>query len=161
MIGIIAAVSENGVFSTNGKIPWYYPEDIKYFKETTKNSTVIMGRKTFESIGKPLPNQQNIVLSSSKIQIPGIETFSSFSMLEDDVEFSYPKIWFIGGYSIYEYALNIANQIHLTIVPKQATSESDINIKFPWINPSKFKIINKINLTPSEEKLVVYIYGRY
>ncbi len=62
-IYLVAAVSENGIIGANGKLPWYLPEDLRHFKQVTVGHPVIMGRKTWESIGKPLPNRDNIVVS--------------------------------------------------------------------------------------------------
>ena len=67
MIKIIAACSKNGVAGKDGKLPWNYSEDLAHFKKMTLNSTIIMGRKTYESIGKPLPHRKNVVITSTPI----------------------------------------------------------------------------------------------
>ena len=78
MISIIAAVSKNGVIGVDNKLPWNLPEDLKRFKELTTNNVVIMGRKTYESIGKPLPNRINIVVTRNKdFFVPGVLTANS------------------------------------------------------------------------------------
>jgi dihydrofolate reductase len=130
MIKIIAAVSENMVIGKDNKIPWHYPEDLKHFKEMTLDSVVIMGKKTFESIGKPLPRRKNIVITSNPIN--EIECYSS---LEDALNFyQFNQIWLIGGRSIYEQGMEYANEIHLTRIPIYI--EGDDVIKFPNINES-------------------------
>lgn len=155
MIGIIAAVSSNGVIGVNGKIPWEYPEDLKYFRITTLNSTIVMGRHTFDSIGKPLPKRNNVVITSSKSDIPGVTIFKSISEFMDHRPDG--PVWFVGGAKIYEEAMEYADQIHLTLIP---TLVSDPNsVKFPWINPMKFK---KYKVTPFEfnSELNLCIYKR-
>src|SRR6185295_12074192 len=77
VIGLIVAVSPEGVIGLGGRIPWRHPGDLKRFKRMTTGATVIMGRKTWESIGKPLANRRNIVISHSVIDTPGVDTFSN------------------------------------------------------------------------------------
>src|SRR5438552_923216 len=77
----IAAMSLNRVIGSGNKIPWHLPEDFKWFKKLTTGQVVVMGRKTFESIGKPLPNRTTVVLTSSPAFIPGVRTVSSLSQL--------------------------------------------------------------------------------
>lgn len=155
MIGMIAAVSENGVIGLDNKLPFNYPEDMKHFRKTTANSTVIMGRKTFESIGRALPKRRNIVISKNKIEAEGVETFASVkeAMATTQAE---QDVWFIGGASIYEEAMRYVNKIVLTLTPDVITGEQVV--RFPWVNPSLFQVVNKETLP--DPKLVVYIYER-
>ena len=77
----IAAISTNRAIGKDGKIPWYIPEDWKHFKETTAGSPIIMGRKTYESIGRPLPGRENIVLTRGEFSAPGITVLHSIEEL--------------------------------------------------------------------------------
>ncbi|CAB4196561.1 FolA Dihydrofolate reductase [uncultured Caudovirales phage] len=160
MIGIIAAVSSNGVIGINDKIPWNYPEDMRHFKQMTENSVVIMGRKTFESIGRPLPKRDNIVITRSNLENSQVQTYRSVSQavyMENKKLSENPKnIWFIGGASIYEEGLLYADKIYLTLVPDYIDDKNAI--KFPWINPSIFKL-SEI-LSPIETTLKVAIYEK-
>ena len=140
MIKIIAAVSENMVIGKDNKIPWYYPQDLKHFRETTEHHTIIMGRCTFESIGKPLPRRRNIVVSS-KI-IPGVECFSNLSSAINSCS-SFGDVWLIGGKSIYQEGMRYAEQIHLTRIP--IFVEEIGAVKFPDMDP-KFRKIKTINI---------------
>ncbi len=70
---LIAAVARNGVIGRNGQLPWHLPDDLKHFKQLTMGHPILMGRRTFESIGKPLPGRRNIVISSTRATIPGVE----------------------------------------------------------------------------------------
>lgn len=144
MIGIIAAVSANGVIGVDNKLPFDYPQDMKHFRTTTAGATVIMGRKTWESIGRLLPKRRNIVISRNKINFEGLETFNSLATAIANCSSSVPiappseppRIWLIGGASIYEEGMEFADQIVLTLTPD--IIKADNAIKFPWINPSRF-----------------------
>lgn len=167
MIGIIAACSANGVIGLNDKngkgiLPFNYPEDMRHFKKMTNDSVVIMGRRTFESIGKPLPNRENIVISSQNLEISGVRCYASIAavlreesiILRDHGDHAI-DIWFIGGASIYQEAMKFADHIVLTVTPDYIYDPSAI--KFPWINPLQFEIheMNKLSDTPNGELVVV------
>lgn len=150
MIKIIAACSSNGIIGVNNCIPFHYPEDLKHFKTSTLNSTIIMGRKTYESIGsKPLPNRKNIVISKNKIE--NIETYSNLKDALNDKE----DIWLIGGASIYQEGMEMAQEIILTITPDHIYDAGAI--KFPWINPILFKINEITQLGDNGLRIVKYI----
>lgn len=118
MISIIAAVGQNGVIGKNGKLPWHLPADLKHFRELTTDKTVIMGRKTYESIGKPLPNRKNIIVTNQKgYQAHGC--LVAHSVEEAMAETAGPNESFcIGGAEIYRQFLPVAEKIYLTKVNK-------------------------------------------
>lgn len=162
MIKMIAACSKNGVIGLDGGIPFYYPADMKNFKALTLNSTVIMGRKTFESIGKPLPKRRNIVISKKAkglglLKDYGIETFSSLSDVIETTDCS-GEIWLIGGASIYQEGMKYAEEIHLTITPDEVLDSNAI--RFPWINPRMFSLYSVEQLVPGDDTLQYVIYRR-
>lgn len=140
---MIAAVSVNGVIGLDNKLPFDYPADMKHFRTTTAGSTVIMGRKTWEGIGRLLPKRRNIVISRNKVDFEGLETFST---LKEAIESSQqtllsqmPNTWLIGGASIYEEGMEFADQILLTLTPDTIKGDANSNVvRFPWINPNKF-----------------------
>jgi dihydrofolate reductase len=116
----IAAVSLNRVIGKNGKVPWDIPEDLRRFMRLTSGHTVLMGRKSFESLGKPLPNRRNVVLSSEPV--PGVETYSAIDAAllasrNDD------KVFVIGGGEIFAAMLNKLDALQLTLVER--TVEGD------------------------------------
>lgn len=152
MIKIIAAVSKNGIIGIDNKIPWNYPEDMRHFKLCTSNSTVVMGRKTFESIGKPLPKRRNIVVSSKTIDIEGIETVSSLEKALTSTDDSH--IWLIGGASIYQEGMSYADEIHLTLTPDIILG-TDV-VKFPWINPTIFTLNHLWKLSTAPDSALRY-----
>ena len=176
MIGMIAAVSSNGVIGIDNKLPFDYPADMKYFRETTKGATIIMGRKTFESIGRALPKRRNIVVSSQKVDVPGVETFSNVKSVMEKIEREHKdarswveapdmdmlyvpqNIWFAGGARIYEAGMDYAEEIHLTTTPD--VIERDDAVRFPFINPRKFEIKSWTQLTPGDDTLRLYVYKK-
>lgn len=113
---LIAALNRNRVIGRDGKTPWHLPEDLLRFKRITANHTVLMGRKTFESIGKPLPNRKNIVITRTKnLSLDSVEIFSSipsaFSNLANE-----EKVFVIGGGEIFLQTIERADELKLTIV---------------------------------------------
>lgn len=152
MIKMIAAVSINGVIGANNKLPWNYPADMKYFRTSTANSTVIMGRKTFESVGcRALPKRRNIVVSSKVVDSPNIETFGS---LETALSKTEGDVWLIGGAGIYEEGMTkkYVDEIYLTLVPNFVNSLNAV--KFPFINPRLFKA-EPLQFVPGDEEQVL------
>jgi len=158
MIGLIAAVSVNGVIGQDNKIPFDYPEDLKHFKAMTLNSVIIMGRKTFEGIGRPLPKRDNIVITRSDLQIPGIKCMKSIADVLRHYDYiGSPTIWLIGGQQIYEEGMKWADAIFLTLTPD--TIEGEGLVRFPFINPSKFRM-ETIEPMETDNRLQVAIYHR-
>ena len=131
-ISIITAFDRNQLIGANNKLPWHIPEDLNYFKSKTTGKTVVMGRKTFESIGKPLPNRHNIVISSSLTPSTGIEIFESPTMLSD-----HQDIIVIGGHSIYQHFLPIASTLFIT----EIDAEFNGSVFFPTIDYSQWSLI--------------------
>ncbi|MGA9406903.1 MAG: dihydrofolate reductase [Bacteroidota bacterium] len=110
---IIAALNRKGVIGSNGKLPWHISEDLKRFKRLTVGHTVLMGRKTFESMGKPLTGRRNVVLTSKSV--PGVETYPTIAAAISALK-GEEKIFVIGGGKIFEQFLDKANELFLTIV---------------------------------------------
>ena len=127
-IHLIWAQDKNGGIGKDGKLPWHISEDLKNFKSLTLNSTVIMGRKTWDSLPtKPLPNRKNIILSKTK-KIGQI-TYQSFEeCLQEIKKQDLDKIFVIGGRSIYQIFFQYANYLHITNIK---LVEKNINEFFP------------------------------
>ncbi len=117
-ISIIVAKAANHVIGKDNQIPWYLPADLKYFKKTTLNHHVIMGRKTFESIGKPLPKRTNIVVTRSIFFLASgcIVAHSLEEALQIARDHDEEEVFIIGGAQLYEEALPIADRIYITEV---------------------------------------------
>lgn len=117
-LSIIVAMSSNRVIGVNNSLPWHLSEDLKHFKTLTTGHTIIMGRKTYESIGKPLPNRRNIVISRNlNAFYGGVEVVHSledaFSTSSNDEE-----VFIIGGSNIYEQSLHLAEHLYITEIKK-------------------------------------------
>lgn len=116
IISIIAAMDRNHLIGNNNQLPWHLPADFAHFKSVTMGKPIIMGRKTFESIGKPLPGRTNIVLSRNpELQFEGAKCVTSFEAamaIVPDVE----ELMVIGGSTIYEMLLPRADRLYFTFV---------------------------------------------
>lgn len=113
MVNIIVATTEDYLIGSGNKLPWHLPSDLKHFKELTTGNVVIMGRKTFESISKPLPNRTNVIITRNKeYKAEGCVIFNSLS--EAIITYSNHEIFIIGGGEIYKEALYIVDRIYLT-----------------------------------------------
>jgi dihydrofolate reductase len=121
---MIYAVSPDGVIGAAGTIPWHYPGDMKRFKRLTTGTTVIMGRTTFESIGKALPRRQNIVVTGRAIDAANIECVAS---LDDALaRATDADVWFIGGARIYAGAMAHADVIDVVYVPDRVRATDEV-----------------------------------
>jgi len=112
----MAAMSLNRVIGAGNKIPWHLPEDFNWFKQMTTGHVILMGRKTFESIGKPLPNRTTILLSRSQFSYPGVQTISSLEALSPLV--ANRQVFICGGAQIYEQVLPLCSDLYLTLVKR-------------------------------------------
>src|SRR5262245_12112760 len=118
-------MSENRVIGAGNKIPWHLPEDFKWFKKMTTGQVIVMGRKTFESIGKPLPNRTTIVLSRSPLKIPGVRMVVDLKELCSlDVELDGREVFICGGAQVYEQALPLCSDLYLTLVKRNAEGDT-------------------------------------
>lgn len=116
MINIIVAMSKNRVIGNANTLIWHLPEDLKRFKELTTGNTIVMGRKTYESIGRPLPNRRSIIITrDTNYKVDGCEVVNS---LEEALELSNNNCFIIGGGEIYRQALDKADRIYLTRINK-------------------------------------------
>ena len=123
MISLIVAMDKNSLIGNGKKIPWHLPADFAYFKETTMGRPIIMGRTTFESIGRPLPGRKNIVLSRGDFSKDGVEVVNSlnqaFSLTKNDDE-----VFVIGGAQVYKEALPIADRLYITFIEGDFTGDT-------------------------------------
>lgn len=150
MINLIAAVGKNLELGLNNKLIWNIPEDLQYFKEVTNDKTVVMGRKTYESIGRPLPNRNNIVLTKKDIKIDGVNIVKNYEkILNMDGE-----IFIIGGESIYELFLPYADKIYLTEIEDSHEADS----YFPYFDKELYakEVIRESSYNGLNYSFVVY-----
>ena len=144
-IALVVAVAENGVIGWQGGLAWHQSSDLKFFRKVTMNKPLIMGRKTFESIGKPLDGRDNIVITrNSSFEAPGILVAAN---LEEALEMAREKarargadeISIIGGAQIYELTLPVADRIYLS----EIHSSPDGDTFFPQIDKSQWREISR------------------
>lgn len=118
---IIAAIARNRVIGKSGRIPWHIPQDIERFKRLTTGKPVIMGRNTYDSLGKPLPNRLNIVITSRVIN--GVKTYASLNYALAALK-NEPEVFLIGGGQLFTKALKIADELRLTIIEKNVEGDT-------------------------------------
>ena len=112
-------MSLNRVIGAGNRIPWHLPDDFKWFKQMTTGHVIVMGRRTFESIGKPLPNRLTIVLTRSASTIPGVRTVSALSQIDPtDPALAGREIFICGGAQLYQQALPLCSDLYLTLVQR-------------------------------------------
>ena len=139
IVSIIAAMDRNRLIGNNNQLPWHLPADLAHFKQVTMGKPVIMGRKTYESIGRPLPGRANIVLSRDQgFQAEGVITADSLTKaieLAGDAK----EVMIIGGSSIYELALPIADQLYLTYVDNSFEGDA----WFPEFDLAQWQLVDE------------------
>jgi dihydrofolate reductase len=150
----IAAMSLNRVIGAGSRIPWHLPEDFKWFKRMTTGQIVVMGRKTFESIGQPLPNRTNVVLTRSTSFIPGVQVISDLAQLSTSPFSSAGRDIFIcGGAEVYRQALPSCSDLFLTLVKRVVEGdtffpefESHFVLETEMVDNPEFKILHYRNV---------------
>jgi dihydrofolate reductase len=156
IISIVVAISENHVIGKDNKLLWYLPNDLKHFKDITTGHTVIMGRKTYESVGKPLPKRRNVIITRQDIAIEGCEVANSIETalaLSKDEE----EVFIVGGAEIYKQSLHLTNRIYLTIVHKEFDGDSF----FPEINKNEWNEVYREDYQPDEKNSLPYSFITY
>ena len=138
-LSIIVAMNDRRVIGNNDELLWHLPSDLRRFRKITEGSVIIMGRKTYESIGRPQPNRANIVLSREKgLTIPGCIIASSFEKATEIAQQEEKSIFVIGGEEIYQVALPYVEYIYLTMV-HDGGIEGDTT--FPNLDPKEWKVV--------------------
>ncbi len=140
IVSLIVAVSSNNVIGKDNKLPWHLPNDLKYFKNTTWAMPIIMGRKTYESIGKPLPGRTNIVISrNGDWKADGVESVQSLDMaIEVAHKLQVKELFIIGGAEIFNASLPLARKIYLTRIHEEIEGD----VFFPNVNEEKWNLIS-------------------
>ena|SRR5437868_6417247 len=146
----VTAMSQNHVIGSQNKLPWNIPEDLKFFRDTTKGHIMIMGRKTFDSIGaKPLPQRFHIVITRQDIQSthPLVKFVKT---LDEAVEVARPltpqwgdEVFIVGGGEIYKQSMNITDKIYLTVIHQDFEGDT----YYPEVPLDKFELTNKSDRT--------------
>ena len=145
---IIVATDKNNGIGINNQLPWHLPEDLAHFKKTTSGHPIIMGRKTFESIGRPLPNRHNIVVSRNvQWAHEGVSRVASLEEAESLVGDA--EAFIIGGAQIYQQALVLAHKIIMTEIQQEYACDAF----FPRINRQEWQEVSREKLHSANERL--------
>lgn len=146
----IVAVSENNVIGAKNDLPWDIPEDLNFFKEKTKGRLLIMGRKTFESVGHPLPNRMNVVVTRQTDFTHPAKNVVAVGSVAEAVEYCREhtdqygdEVFIIGGGKIYEQSLDIVDIIYLTRIHKHFKGDTH----YPILDPKKFELVESRDRT--------------
>ncbi|WP_339250222.1 dihydrofolate reductase [Sporosarcina sp. FSL W8-0480] len=140
MISLLVAVDLNRVIGVDNKMPWHIPEELKYFKKVTMGKAIIMGRKTYESIGRPLPGRLNIIITRNEgYSVEGVEVLHDLNAaIERGKEYS-EEVVIIGGAEIFNLSMPIADRLYITII----RNSYDGDTFFPEYNDGSWKLTSK------------------
>lgn len=155
-LSLIVAIDENNGMGKENNLPWHLPADLKHFKTLTTGHPIIMGRKTYDSIGKPLPNRRNIVITRQNINIEGVEVVQS---LDEAIGIcnSEEEVFVIGGAQIFELTLDRADILYLTLIHHNF----DADTFFPELDPDSWKQEESILHEPDEKNNYSYTFIKY
>ena len=159
MLSIIVAKSKNNIIGKDNELVWYLPEDLKHFKEKTEGHTIIMGRKTFESLGKVLPNRKHIVFSKNpdfKVEDNNVEIVHSLLQIQELIE-GKEEVFVIGGAAIYNFLMDYVQKMYVTEIDK----EFEGNIFFPKIKDEIWEEINREKGIKNEQNNMDYDFVTY
>ena len=147
LITLVVAVASNGVIGRDGNLPWHLPADLAHFKTTTMGKPILMGRRTWESLGRPLPGRDNIVITRQKDYVAeGCQVVHSLPealRAAGDVE----EVMIIGGAGLYEEALPLARRIEMTRVHGEIPGDT----RFPWLNQSEWEEVGRVEREADED----------
>ncbi len=156
MISIIVAVAANGVIGDNNSLLWHISEDLRNFKRITSGHPVVMGRKTFESLGRPLPNRTNVVVSRTVTEIEGCRVAASLgeaiAMFPEDEE-----VFIIGGAQIYAQALDAADKLYLTRVEHDYEGDTS----FPEWDATRWRLTSRETFPRGEKYPYPFAFEEY
>jgi len=157
LLSLITAMDSNRVIGKNNSLPWHLPADLAYFKQTTMGKPVIMGRKTFDSIGKALPGRKNIVLTRDySFEAPDCEIATDIDQAMSKVDGSL-EVMLIGGASLYEQTIHSADIIYLTLIHHEFNGDT----WFPEINPIYWKLESRDDFERDEKNQFAYSFLKY
>ncbi len=165
MLSLIVAVAQNGAIGRNNELLWHISEDLKYFKATTTGHPVIMGRKTYDSIGRPLPGRRNIVLTRGELEVPQIKNPQTTSMeivhsLEEIFEIAggEEEFFIMGGGMLYNAAFDRADYLYLTKIYAQAENADTF---FPAVKGDEWEIVREGEILHDEENDIDFQFVVY
>ena len=159
MLSIIVAKAKNNIIGKNNELVWHLPEDLKHFKELTTGHTIIMGRKTYESLGKPLPNRKHIIFSQNpdfRVHEENVQVVHSLLEIQDLIE-GKEEAFVIGGAMIYNFLMPYVKKMYVTEIKQ----EYDGDAFFPIIDSEKWKETSRTTGIKNEENNLDYDFVTY
>ncbi|MEK7539185.1 MAG: dihydrofolate reductase [Patescibacteria group bacterium] len=159
MISLIAAIGKNNELGKGNALLWHMPADLKHFRKVTLLHPVVMGRKTFESIGKPLPNRRNIVITrDANYKKAGVEIVHSLAGALDLFSDKNEEIFIIGGAEIYKQTMPIADKLYITHIEAE---DKKADAFFPKINENEWRETSHEEHQSNEKNIFSYIFSIY
>lgn len=156
-ISLIAAVAENRVIGQDNDLPWHLPADLKRFKALTTGHVIVMGRKTFESIGRPLPNRRSVVITRNpEYRAPGASVVASFEEALEQAAGD-DEVFVIGGATIFAQALPQADSLYLTLVHAEPPGD----VRFPPLPADAWELVEDVPHPADERHAYPYSFRRY
>ncbi|AZU63055.1 dihydrofolate reductase [Neobacillus mesonae] len=158
MISFIVAMDENRVIGINNQLPWHLPEDLKFFKRTTMGHSIAMGRKTHESIGRPLPGRENLIITRQKgYQAEGCTVFDSMEGFIRYCREQDEEIFVIGGAEIFKETFAFVDRLYITLIHHQFDGDT----YFPEFDETKWKLVSseqgiKDDKNPYDYEFLIY-----
>lgn len=159
MLSIIVAVAKNNVIGKDNKLIWHIPADLKHFKDITTGHTIIMGRKTFESLGRILPNRKHVILCNDmelNIDNENVEVLEDVSMVKKYAD-SEEENFVIGGATIYRLLMPYADKLYITHI----NQEFDGDVTFPEIKKEEWKVVSSTKGIKDEQNPYDYEFVNY
>ena len=159
MLSLIVAKAKNNIIGKDNKLIWHIPEDLKRFKSLTTGHTIIMGRKTFESLGRVLPNRHHIILCNDaqmNIEDENVEVLEDISMLDKYIK-DEEENFVIGGATMYKLLMPYCSKMYIT----EINQEFEGDVSFPEINMEEWKIVSKEKGLKDEKNPYDYEYVTY
>lgn len=156
ILSLLVAASENNVIGKNNQLPWHLPNDLKYFKNLTWGMPILMGRKTFDSIGKPLPGRKSIVITRNKDwEYEGVDVVHSIEEAVQKAEsYGVKEIFVIGGAEIFKTSLSAANRIYLTRIQQ----DFDGDVFFPEVSEKEWELTSSRYCEADEKNAYPHTY---
>lgn len=159
MISLLVAMGKNHVIGFENDMPWHLPEDLKYFKEKTTGHTIIMGRKTFDSIGRVLPNRRNVVLTRQEIDFPdGVEVIQDINLIYQlNKENPDQEFFVIGGGDLYKQVLPYADRMYITKIDESFEGDT----YFPTFVAEEWEVTSEVKGKKDDHNPYDYYFLQY
>ena len=156
IVSAIVAMSQNNVIGHHNQLPWHFPADLKHFKAITTSHAILMGRKTYESIGRPLPNRLNIILTRDQVfRVPGCVVVASLEKaLQCAANRQYHQVFIIGGAQVFSQCLPCVQKLYLTVIHRDFEGD----VYFPSLNQAEWEEVSREDCVADEANTSNYSF---